>query len=154
MPGVVAVVQIKGGCAVLADRFWRAQKAAQTLEIKVTASPIAGLDDAGIAAKIESAFAPGNAQPFPDVDLSVSPPKMTPGNPAAVAAAMAGAARKLTAQYDVPYLAHAALEPLCCAARFDKDTLLVRGPLQAPEAARAGGRRQGPGCRSTRCGSK
>ncbi len=136
MPGVAHVVQFKGGAAVLADRFWRARTAAQKLEITVTASPIAGVDDAGIAAKLESAFASGEAQPFPDVDLSVSPPKITPGNPQAVAAAMAGAARKLTTQYDVPYVAHAAMEPLCCSVRYDKDKLLVRGPLQAPEAAR------------------
>jgi CO/xanthine dehydrogenase Mo-binding subunit len=136
MPGVVAVLQVKGGVAVIADRFWRAQRAAQTLALTVTASPIAGLDTAMIAAKMEGAFAAGEGQPFPDVDLSVSPPKITPGDPSAVAAAMAGAARKLNLQYDVPYLAHAAMEPLCCAARFDTDKLLVRGPLQAPEAAR------------------
>lgn len=135
MPGVAAVVQVKGGVAVLADRFWRAQKAAQSLQLTVTSSPIAGLDTATIDARMASAFA-GEGQPFPDVDLSASPPKITPGDPSAVAAAMAGAARKLNLQYDVPYVAHAAMEPLCCAARFDTDKLLVRGPLQAPEAAR------------------
>ena len=125
MPGVTAVVQVKGGVAVIADRFWRAQRAAQTLALTVTSSPIAGLDTATIAAKMGSALA-AEGQPFPDFDLSVSPPKITPGNPQAVAAAMAGAARKLHLQYDVPYVAHAAMEPLCCAARFNTDQLLVR----------------------------
>jgi isoquinoline 1-oxidoreductase subunit beta len=136
MPGVVAVVPFKGGCAVLSERFWSAHKAAQKLEIKVTASPISGVDDVGIRAKLEAAFAHVEAQPFPDVDFSVSPPKITPGDPQAVAKAMEKAERKLSVQYDVPYLAHATMEPLCCAARYTKESLLVRGPLQAPEAAR------------------
>ncbi|MCW1401874.1 molybdopterin-dependent oxidoreductase [Novosphingobium sp. MW5] len=136
MPGVKAVVPVNGGYAVIADRFWRARKAAEKLLVTVSESPIAGLDDAKVAAAISSAFDTVPAEPFPDVDIVSIPQRFTPGNPEAVAKALAAAPRKLEAEYSVPYLAHATLEPLVCSARLKDGELLVRGPLQAPEASR------------------
>ncbi|WP_310532914.1 molybdopterin cofactor-binding domain-containing protein [Novosphingobium sp.] len=136
MPGVKAVTKVNGGYAVIADSFWRARKAAEKVIVTASSSPIAGLDDAKIAAAITKAFDSVPAEPFPDVDITVSPQKFTPGDPDAVAKALAAAPLKLEAEYSVPYLAHAALEPLCCSARLKDGELLVRGPLQAPEASR------------------
>jgi CO/xanthine dehydrogenase Mo-binding subunit len=136
MPGVVAVVPVAGGMAVIADRFWRAKQAAEKLTITVTASPIAGLDDAGIAARIEAGFTEVPPAAVPDLDLSVFPPKQKKADPAAVAAALAAAPKRIEARYEVPYLAHATMEPLCCSARLKDGELLVRGPLQDPESAR------------------
>ncbi len=135
-PGVVAIVPIKGGYAVVADKFWRARKAAAKLTLTIDSSPITGLDDAAIRAKIDAALDLVKGAPFPDFDLSISPPKIIPADSPAVQAAFAAAPRRIEARYDVPYLAHATMEPLCCAARFKDGTLLIRGPLQAPEAAR------------------
>ena len=106
------------------------------MALTVVESPITGLDDARVASTIAAAFDTVPAEPFPDVDITVSPPKATPGNPDAVARALAAAPRRLEAEYRVPYLAHATLEPICCAARLRDGELLVRGPLQAPEASR------------------
>lgn len=136
MPGVVAVTQVKGAVAVLADRFWRARKVADTLTLKVTASPTAGLDDTAIAAKLDAAFDAVPPAAFPDIDLSVFPPRLSHADKPAVLAAVAGAPRRIEARYEVPHLAHAAMEPLCCSARLRGGELLVRGPVQDPESTR------------------
>lgn len=136
MPGVIVVVPVAGGVAVVADRFWRAKSAAEKLTIAVTASPISGLDDAGIVARLEAGFAAVPPAAFPDIDVSVFPPKLSFADRTAVVAALAAAPRRIEARYEVPYLAHATMEPLCCAARLQDGELLVRGPLQDPESAR------------------
>ena len=136
MPGVKAVAPVNGGYAIIADSYWRAQKAAAKLTVTASASPIAGLHDAKVAATIAKAFDTVPAEPFPNIDVLSFPVRGAPSDPVAVAAALAAAPRRLEAEYAVPYLAHAALEPLCCSARFKDGELLVRGPLQAPEASR------------------
>lgn len=136
MPGVKAVAPVNGGYAVIATSFWRAKKAADSLKVTAVDSPISGIDDAKVAQAIAGAFDSVPAQPFPDVDITSIPQRFTPGNPEAVAKSLAAAPRRLEAEYSVPYLAHAALEPLVCSARLKDGKLLVRGPLQAPEASR------------------
>lgn len=136
MPGVKAVAPVNGGFAVIATSFWRAKKAADSLKVTAVDSPIAGINDAKVAQAIAGAFDSVPAQPFPDVDITSTPQRFTPGNPEAVTKALAAAPHRLEAEYSVPYLAHAALEPLVCSARLKDGELLVRGPLQAPEASR------------------
>jgi len=49
-----------------------------------------------------------------------------------VDAALAGAAQVVEATYEVPFLAHAALEPINCIADARGDRCTIRGPLQMP----------------------
>lgn len=136
MPGVVAVVRVQGGMAVIADRFWKAKRAADAITLTITDSPIAGLDDAGIYARLQAAFTNVAPLEFPDIDLSVFPPKATHADKPAVEAALKTAPRRIERSYEVPYLAHATMEPLVCAARLRDGELLIRGPLQDPQSAR------------------
>lgn len=136
MPGVVAVTPITGGLAVLADRYWRARKAAEAITLKVTASPIAGLSDASLTKMLDDAFAAVPPQIFPNIEGSGFPPKLQFADKAVVTAAIDGAAKKLDLAYSVPHLAHATMEPLVCAAKLSADGLLIRGPMQDPEASR------------------
>jgi CO/xanthine dehydrogenase Mo-binding subunit len=141
LPGVVATTQVTGGVAILADRFWRAHKAAQTVTLDVTASPIAGLSDQSLRAGLQSAFDTVEPAAFPNLDLGAFPPKMAWADKAEVAEALASAPRKVEAAYEVPHLAHATMEPICCAARVDGSGLLIRGPLQDPALSREMGAR-------------
>lgn len=136
MPGVVAVVPVTGGMAVLADRFWRAKSAAEKLQLTVTSSPIAGLDDASLSARLDAAFDEVAPKPFPKLDISTFPPRIIMADLEALDAAFTSAERVIEAVYEVPHLAHATLEPLVCAARLDSEGLLIRGPLQDPETSR------------------
>lgn len=135
-PGVVATIPVKGGVAILADRFWRAHKAAQAVSLDVTASPISGLSDETLRAGLQAAFDTVEPAAFPNLDLGVFPPKFQWAEKASVADALANAARKVEAAYEVPHLAHATMEPICCAARIDAQGLLIRGPLQDPALSR------------------
>ncbi len=137
MPGVVAVTPVTGGVAIVAERFWLAKVAAEKVTLTITHSPIAGLSDAVIAERLEAGFTTAPAAPFPNLDLSSYPPKSNHSDPAEVAAALAAAPSRIETRYEVPYLAHAAMEPLCCAARFRDGELLVRGPFQDPETSRS-----------------
>lgn len=132
-PGVVAVVPVTGGYAVVADRFWRARKAAEKISLNVVSSPMAGLDDAAISERLQATLSDVEGIGFPILDLDRSPPGVLKTEKGPVLAAIAGSARAVEASYEVPYLAHATMEPPCCAVRFTENGgLYVRGPLQAP----------------------
>ena len=141
-PGVRAVVPVTGGVVVVADRFWRAKSAAEAITLTVTSSPIAGLDDDTIRSRLREAFTTIEPRVFPEFEKGSGFPgrPIMPDKPA-VEAAFAQADRVIEAEYEVPFLAHATLEPICCAARMDATSLFVRGPLQDPESARALGAR-------------
>ncbi len=112
MPGVKRVVQLDEAVAVVADSYWRARQALGAL------TPT--FDDAGqgnvSTASIFSAF-----------DEAIgSAPKMP-----------RGAATVVTADYRVPFLAHATMEPMVCTARVDGDRADVWAGVQDPLNARA-----------------
>lgn len=129
--GVVAVVPVNGGYVVVADRFWHARKAADRISLNVLSSPTAGLDNARISEELQRGFDEVEGINFPVMDFSEGFRPIR-GDWPAVEAALANAPRILEADYEVPYLAHATMEPPCCAVKFTPEGLLVRGPLQAP----------------------
>ena len=104
--GVRQVVQIDRGVAVVADGFWPAKLGREALEIAWDEGPLAGLDSA--------------AQRDQYAALAKEPGVVAKKEGDA-AAAMAQATKKLEAVYDVPYLAHAPMEPLNCVADVRAD---------------------------------
>jgi isoquinoline 1-oxidoreductase beta subunit len=111
MPGVTRVVRLDDAVAVVADSYWRARTALDALK--------PAYDDAGhgnvSSASIFSAF---------DKALGAAPdmPK--------------DAATVITADYRVPFLAHATLEPMACTARVVGDHADVWAGVQDPLNAR------------------
>ncbi len=103
--GVVAVVQVPSGVAVLAKDFWSARKGRDALEIQWEDGPNAALSSAGLLAQYR--------------ELG-----KTPGRTAKAAgdaeAALGTAAKVVSAEYDVPFLAHAPMEPLNCTVRLGR----------------------------------
>jgi isoquinoline 1-oxidoreductase beta subunit len=97
IPGVVNVVQVPSGIAVIAKGFWPAKLGREKLEIN--------WDDG-----------PGAAISTVAMRESFSALSKTPGAVARkagdTAAALASAAKTITAEYEVPYLAHCMMEPL------------------------------------------
>ena len=99
IPGVRAVEQIPSGVAVVAERYWPAKLGREKLRISWDDGPNAKLS---------------TSQMLDDFSrLSRSPGTVAKktGDPAA---ALANAWKTITAEYDVPYLAHAMMEPLNC----------------------------------------
>src|SRR5262249_37329521 len=111
MPGVQRVVKLAEAVAVVADSYWRAHKALAALK------PV--FDDAGhegvTTATIFNAF---------DAALGTVP-------------SPAGAATVVKADYRIPFLAHATMEPMCCTAKVDGDRAEVWAGVQDPLNGRA-----------------
>ncbi len=123
MPGVHSIHRLPGAVAVLADRWYRAKKAADAAQViwQALSGPVMGEDftQAQMLERLKAAIGqPGNkAEEAGDIQP-----------------AFARAARVIEAQYDAPYLAHAQLEPPSAIVRFNADgTLDVWTPNQAPE---------------------
>ncbi|HEX4555630.1 MAG TPA: xanthine dehydrogenase family protein molybdopterin-binding subunit [Xanthobacteraceae bacterium] len=97
--GVRQIVRLDDAVAVVADHMGAAKKGLAALRIEWDDGPHARLTTQDIAGELEKAtIDPGVvAQNIGDVD-----------------AAMAGAATKLEAIYQVPFLAHATMEPMNC----------------------------------------
>jgi len=99
VPGVKAVVQVPSGVAVIATGFWPAKVGRNKLKIKWDEGENANLS----TTKMLSDFSAQSASP------GLLAKKV--GDPQS---ALASATTKITAEYDVPYLAHAMMEPLNC----------------------------------------
>ena len=61
--------------------------------------------------------------------------------------AMASAAQKVEAVYEVPFLAHATMEPMNCTVHVRKDGCDIWVGTQVPGRRAGRGRRRSPACR-------
>jgi isoquinoline 1-oxidoreductase beta subunit len=105
--GVLAVEQIPSGVAVVADRFWSAKLARERLKISWIDGENANLS----TAKMLEDFSKQSASPGVIAKKTGDP-----------TAALAAAAKTIAAEYDVPYLAHAMMEPLNCVVDLHADS--------------------------------
>lgn len=121
IPGVLDVVRLPTGAAVVATGHWAAIRGAEALRLRFRANPHDRLDSAAISKGMAAALGRAEAAAAPRADGDF-------------AAARAAAARVIEADYEVPYLAHAPLEPWNCIVRFDADgSLEVWAPTQAQD---------------------
>jgi len=106
VPGVQRVLQIPTGVAVVAQDFWSAKRARDALAIDWDET---------------AAFALGSAQILEQYRTLAAKPGNVARQDGDTGAAFRSAAKVLEAEYNVPYLAHAAMEPLDCVVRIDAD---------------------------------
>src|SRR5437763_6244067 len=103
------------GIAVVADTYWQAVTGRRALEIQWDEGDAASLDSDGIRAQfVKLAEQPG-VEARKDGDA---------------AASLAGAAKKVEAVYEVPFLHHATMEPMTCTAQVRADGCDVWVPTQ------------------------
>ncbi|MCI0516384.1 MAG: molybdopterin-dependent oxidoreductase [Woeseiaceae bacterium] len=106
MPGIRKVVNLGDAVAVIADSYWQASRALQQLPVQFTRSADDNRDQADIfrqfASDLDAATANGKEQ----TDLRKGDAR----------AVLANAGRIVDAEYRVPYLAHATMEPMNCTA--------------------------------------
>jgi isoquinoline 1-oxidoreductase beta subunit len=122
MPGVVAVVLTSSGVAVAADSWWRARKARDALTIEWDAGPNGALNDAKIAQMLrKGAAGPGRVA----------------RNDGDAAAAIKSSPKVVRAEYELPLLAHATLEPQNCTADVRADGADIYVPTQVQQIAQA-----------------
>ena len=122
MPGVIDVVQIPDGVAVVADTYWHAVKARQAMTVQWDEGANASLNTAAMFASTKAAL--GTGKPIP-----VRPPV---GDADAVIAA---ANKVVRAEYWAQNVTHSPMEPMNFTAHYDNGRVLLIGPTQWPDAA-------------------
>lgn len=100
--GVVKVVELPGAVAVVAHSYWTARKAGQALKPVWQAAATPALDTQTLRERMLGAVAAGAGLPWPRPDQQA----------AATAVALQDARHLIDITYEVPLLAHAAMEPL------------------------------------------
>jgi isoquinoline 1-oxidoreductase beta subunit len=119
--GVKQVVQISNGIAVVADNTWSAMEGRKLLDVKWDEGPRA----LNSTASLRKLFA----------DMAAKPGAVA-RKEGDSEAAMAGAARKIEAVYEAPYLSHAPMEPLNCVAEVRPDRCEIWASTQIQTSAR------------------
>jgi isoquinoline 1-oxidoreductase subunit beta len=104
--GVVDVVQISEGVAVLARHFWAAKQGRDALSVE--------WDDSG-ANKL------GSAEIVEQYKVLAEKPALPANSVGKAEAALASAGKTLEAAFEFPYLAHAAMEPMNCVVKLGSD---------------------------------
>jgi isoquinoline 1-oxidoreductase beta subunit len=115
VPGVRHVVKISRGVAVVADGYWPAKTGRDALAVTWNEGATATVSSASIGQLFAQRAGRAGVQARHD------------GNPDR---ALAGAARRLEAVYETPFLAHATMEPMNCTAHVRPDGVDIWAPTQ------------------------
>ena len=119
--GVIKVVQISDGVAVLAKNFYAARKGRDALKLTWNEGAGASISNAGMRKQLES----GLTKPGAVIQAKGD------------ATAALGNGKQLSAQYFMPYLAHSTMEPVNCSAVVADGKCRIIGPIQFQQGAQA-----------------
>jgi isoquinoline 1-oxidoreductase subunit beta len=123
MKGVRRVVRMPDAVAVIADSWWRANRAVQALRVT--------WDDAG-----NGRLSTADIHDFVRVGLD-APTSVIGRSDGDFAAGLKRAAQRVQADYVVPFLAHATMEPQTCTAHVRPDGVEIWVPTQDASTALA-----------------
>jgi len=115
IPGVRHVVQISSGVAVVGDGYWPAKQGRDALKVSWDEGRVAQVSSASISSLFAQRATQDGAVARHDGDA---------------AAALAGAAQRVEAVYEMPFLAHATMEPMNCTAHVRADGVDIWAPTQ------------------------
>lgn len=119
VPGVLDVVEVSSGVAVVATNSWAAQAGREALKVEWNEGADRAFSSTGFRSKVLEA-ATGKARAVREA-----------GDPKAFETA----AKKLEAAYEYPFEAHAALETLCAMARVEAGRCEIWAGTQTPLSA-------------------
>jgi isoquinoline 1-oxidoreductase beta subunit len=144
LPGIIDVVRIPNGIAVVGETYWQAKSALDVLNVTFNEGPAAAVSTSTLRDDYRRAMdgnewllvhADGNPDAlyhdYPNVPLA----KET------IPAGATSAARDTyptiySQEYESQFLAHATMEPMNCTARLEGDSIEVWGPTQGQELTR------------------
>src|SRR2546422_462663 len=115
--GVQQVVRLDDAVAVVADHMWAAKQGLAALDIRWDEGPNAKLSTADIVQQLAAAS---------------EKPGVVARNEGDASKALAGAVRKVEAVYEVPFLAHATMEPVNCTVHVRPDGCDIWVGTQVP----------------------
>jgi isoquinoline 1-oxidoreductase beta subunit len=123
MNGIRQVVKLPDAVAVVADSWWRAKKAAEALPVTWDFGDNSHVSSGTIGAQLKAGLSANDARigrADGDVDR-----------------ALGQAVKRVEADYEVPFLGHATMEPQNCTAHVTADLVEVWAPTQDGETALA-----------------
>ena len=123
MPGVIDVVQIPDGIAVVASSYWQSRKAREALSIIWDEGPNANLNTAAMMESTRAAMLAGKGA------IPVRPAVGDVDN------AIERGAKVVKAEYFSQNVSHSPMEPMNFTAHYDNGKVLLIGPTQWPDAA-------------------
>jgi len=130
VPGVLKVIRLEDRVAVVAEHYWQAVKGRRALQVTWIDGSEPALDSAAITRRLD--------------DLLAGGPGTVALQEGDVDGALQSAATTVSARYDLPYLAHATMEPQNCTAWVHDGRVEVWAPTQfqaGPFYAAGGGAR-------------
>lgn len=122
VPGVRQIVRLDDAVAVVADHMGAAKKGLAALVLDWDDGPNANVSSESIRASMEAASRAGGAKARDEGQVE---------------AALQGAARRLEAVYELPFLVHATMEPMNCTVRLEGDRCEIWLGTQVITRARA-----------------
>src|SRR5262249_14212947 len=104
--------------AVVADSVWSAMEGRRLLNVAWDDGPNTGLNTAAVSASLKQAASKKGASLY----LAGRPAK--------------AGGKKISAEYELPFMAHAPMEPGNCTAHFQGNTCELWAPTQVPQDCR------------------
>src|SRR3954467_4451844 len=123
MKGIRRVVKLPDAVAVVADSWWRAKKAAEALSVTWDFAGHADVSSDTIREQLHAGLSAGDAR--------------VGRNDGDVDRALGQAVKRIEADYEVPFLGHATMEPQNCTAHVTPDRVEIWAPTQDGETALA-----------------
>jgi isoquinoline 1-oxidoreductase subunit beta len=123
MRGIRQVVKLPDAVAVVADSWWRAKKAAEALPVTWDFGDNSEVSSGTIRAQLKAGLGANDAR-IGRADGDVE-------------RALGQAVKRIEADYEVPFLGHATMEPQNCTAHVTADLVEVWAPTQDGETALA-----------------
>jgi isoquinoline 1-oxidoreductase beta subunit len=143
-PGIIDVVKIPNGIAVVGETYWQVRKALDALNVTFNEGPAARVSSNSLSEDYRRAMegnewllvhAEGNPDAlhheYPNVPLDKD---TIPAN--SPSAGKETYPTIYSQEYESQFLAHATMEPMNCTARVSGDTVEVWGPTQGQEMTR------------------
>ncbi|MGY8794569.1 MAG: molybdopterin cofactor-binding domain-containing protein, partial [Woeseiales bacterium] len=122
MPGIRKVINLGDAVAVVADGYWQAKQALDRLEVKFEENGNETVEQSEIYHQFATDMDAATANNDEIADLEIGDARN----------ALAGADTVIEAEYRVPYLAHAAMEPMNCTAWVHDDICEIWTGTQNP----------------------
>jgi isoquinoline 1-oxidoreductase beta subunit len=125
LPGVIDVVPIPNGLAVVAKQYWHARQALRSLKVEFDPGPNGAVSSDSLMTKYRSALE-GNVWKTVKTEGDALRAKDLSGKFPEV----------FSQEYESQFMAHATMEPMNCTAHVTNDSCTIWGPLQGPELAK------------------
>jgi len=122
VPGYRATVRLPDAVIVVADKYWQARKALDAIKVEFDPGKLGDVDSAEVSRRLQAGVLEAGTVVRHDGDA-----------PGALSKAMS----VIEALYEVPYLAHACMEPMNCTASVDAQGCEVWCGTQTPQTAQA-----------------